>query len=120
MCLWRLCLILYILYQTNVITAKVRRKKIHQSHANRESYVAYALTKPWIIVISLDLLLRDVCLLSLLLLFCSSNHEDEMDEACGTYDKRKIKARRNVWGKLKGKGRFEGLDVDGKTVFKLF
>ena len=40
-CLWRQCLILYILYQIKVITAKVRHKKIHQSHANHGSYVAY-------------------------------------------------------------------------------
>jgi hypothetical protein len=39
-----------------------------------------------------------------------SNHKDEMGGACGTYDKRKRKARKNVWGKLKEKGRLEGLD----------
>jgi hypothetical protein len=43
-----------------------------------------------------------------------------MDGACGTYDKRKRKARRTVWGNLKEKGRLEGLDVDGNIVFKLF
>jgi len=43
-----------------------------------------------------------------------------MDGACDRYDKRKRKARRTVWRNLKGKGRLEGLDVDGKIVFKLF
>lgn len=43
-----------------------------------------------------------------------------MGRVCGTYDKRKRKARRNMWENLKGKARLEGLDVDGKIVFKLF
>jgi hypothetical protein len=43
-----------------------------------------------------------------------------MGGTCGTYDKRKRKSRRNVWENLKEKGRLEGLDVDGKIVFKLF
>jgi hypothetical protein len=42
-----------------------------------------------------------------------------MGGTCGTYDKKK-KARRKVWGNLKEKSRLEGLDVDGKIVFKLF
>jgi hypothetical protein len=55
------------------------------------------LTKPWKIVISLDLSqhaeLRDVhlLLLLLLLLLCLSNEEDEMGRACGTYDRRNKK-----------------------------